>query len=115
VLQLLSQVLSNVPFVVLYLKALGVAVNVKTLMLLAAGSTLAGCITIFGAASNIIILQSAEKRGETLSIKEFSLIGVLTTNKRFSCCCLDDICRMRNLGEKIYKKVAFFILIKSNH
>jgi len=75
---LLSQVLSNVPFVVLYLKALGVAVNVKTLMLLAAGSTLAGCITIFGAASNII-LQSAEKRGETLSIKEFSLIGMLTT------------------------------------
>jgi Na+/H+ antiporter NhaD/arsenite permease-like protein len=76
---LLSQVLSNVPFVVLYLKALGVAVNVKTLMLLAAGSTLAGGITIFGAASNIIILQSAEKRGETLPIKEFSLIGVLTT------------------------------------
>ncbi|MFH0817003.1 MAG: SLC13 family permease [Candidatus Micrarchaeota archaeon] len=72
-----SQVFSNVPFVVLYLKALGPA-TAKSLVLLAAGSTLAGGITIFGAASNIIILQSAEKRGETLPVKEFMLVGAAT-------------------------------------
>jgi Na+/H+ antiporter NhaD/arsenite permease-like protein len=75
---LLSQVLSNVPFVILYLKALG-TMNVKTLVLLAAGSTLAGGLTIFGAASNIIVLQNAEKRSETLPVKEFTVIGVLST------------------------------------
>jgi Na+/H+ antiporter NhaD/arsenite permease-like protein len=72
---LLSQVVSNVPFVVLYLKALGSA-SEATLVLLAAGSTLAGCLTIFGAASNIIVLQTAEKKGETLPMREFAYAGI---------------------------------------
>ncbi|MEM3400171.1 MAG: SLC13 family permease [Candidatus Micrarchaeia archaeon] len=76
---LLSQVLSNVPFVILYLNALGETAKPPTLLLLAAGSTLAGGITLMGAASNIIVLQSAEKRGEKFPLKEFTLIGVTGT------------------------------------
>lgn len=76
---LLSQVVSNVPFVALYLKALGAGAATKTLALLAAGSTLAGGLTLFGAASNIIVLQNAEKRGEKLPVAEFAKIGVAAT------------------------------------
>jgi len=47
---------------------------------LAAGSTLAGNLFILGAASNIIIIQNAEKRtGETLSFWEFAKVGVPLT------------------------------------
>ena len=40
-------------------------------MALAAGSTIAGNFLILGAASNVIIIQNAEKEGETLSFAEF--------------------------------------------
>jgi Na+/H+ antiporter NhaD/arsenite permease-like protein len=72
---LLSQVFSNVPFVLIYLKILGEQ-KILTLLFLAAFSTLAGCFSIFGAASNIIILQNAEKRGFKFPIKEFTILGV---------------------------------------
>ncbi len=73
---LLSQVLSNVPFVILYVKALGTGAGAQTLALLAAGSTLAGGITYLGAASNIIVMQAAEKEGGTLPFREFTIAGV---------------------------------------
>ena len=63
----LSQLISNVPFVALYLPAMGSAVSQGQLMALAAGSTIAGNLLILGAASNVIIIQNAEKEGETLS------------------------------------------------
>lgn len=72
---ILSQVFSNVPFVVLYLRAL-VSPSVGTLVLLAAGSTLAGGITFLGAASNIIVMQAAEKQGAKLPFKEFTIAGI---------------------------------------
>jgi len=75
----LSQLISNVPFVALYLPAMGSAVSQKQLMALAAGSTIAGNLRILGAASNVIIIQNAEKEGETLSFGEFFRIGVLIT------------------------------------
>ncbi|MCX8175042.1 MAG: SLC13 family permease [Candidatus Micrarchaeota archaeon] len=75
----LSQLLSNVPFVILYLKALGGSATPGGLMLLAAGSTLAGGLTIVGAASNIIILQSAEKRGQKFPVLQFTLVGIAAT------------------------------------
>ena len=56
-----SQLISNVPFVALYLPAMGNAVSQEQLMVLAAGSTIAGNLLILGAASNVIILQNAEK------------------------------------------------------
>ena len=59
---LLSQFISNVPMVALYLPMLGqLGSSIGALMALAAGSTIAGNLTILGAVSNVIIIQSCEK------------------------------------------------------
>jgi len=75
-----SQFISNVPFVALFqpliLQAGG---ETARLMALAAGSTIAGNLTILGAASNVIVIQQAEARGETLTFWEFAKIGVPLT------------------------------------
>jgi Na+/H+ antiporter NhaD/arsenite permease-like protein len=78
---LLSQLLSNVPLVALYLPVLLQAgALTKGMMALAAGSTIAGNLTILGAASNVIIIQNAEKKyGATLSFWDFVRIGVPLT------------------------------------
>ncbi len=78
---LLSQILSNVPFVSLYLPVLsnGGTAAPSAAMALAAGSTIAGNLFILGAASNIIVIQNAEKRGETLTFLEFARAGVPIT------------------------------------
>lgn len=75
---LLSQLISNVPFVALYQPLLAGA-SVKDLMALAAGSTIAGNMFILGAASNVIIIQNAERSGETLTFLEFAKIGIPLT------------------------------------
>ncbi len=77
---ILSQLVSNVPLVALYLPVLlhGGA-STKELMALAAGSTIAGNMLILGAASNVIIIQNAEKKGETLTFMEFAKIGIPLT------------------------------------
>ena len=76
----LSQLISNVPLVALYLPVLDqLAVSAKELVALAAGSTIAGNLTILGAASNVIIIQNAEKRGATITFLEFVKIGVPLT------------------------------------
>jgi len=49
------------------------------LMALAAGSTIAGNLTILGAASNVIIIQNAENEGEILTFLEFARVGVPLT------------------------------------
>lgn len=77
---LLSQFISNVPFVALFLPLIVQAGGTDPqLMALAAGSTLAGNLTILGAASNVIIVQNAEKQGQTLTFSEFALVGVPLT------------------------------------
>lgn len=102
---LTSQLISNVPFVALYLPLLNYynvflgqilnlpfaplfpqllenfgGVSTIQLVTLAAGSTIAGNLFILGAASNVIIIQNAEKNGETLTFIEFAKVGVpLTT------------------------------------
>ncbi|MDO8578617.1 MAG: SLC13 family permease [Dehalococcoidales bacterium] len=78
---LLSQFISNVPLVALYLPVLAkLGVTSAGLMALAAGSTIAGNLSILGAASNVIIIQNAEKKfGETLTFFEFVKIGVPLT------------------------------------
>ncbi len=48
-------------------------------MALAAGSTIAGNLFILGAASNVIIIQNAEKAGETLKFLEFARVGIPLT------------------------------------
>jgi Na+/H+ antiporter NhaD/arsenite permease-like protein len=78
---LISQFISNVPFVALFqpliLQAGGGTTN--QLMALAAGSTIAGNLTILGAASNVIIIQNAEKQGETISFIEYAKVGIPLT------------------------------------
>lgn len=78
---LVSQLISNVPLVALYLPLLAHAgVTVKGLIALAAGSTVAGNLFILGAASNIIIIQTAERKsGETLTFLEFAKVGIPLT------------------------------------
>jgi Na+/H+ antiporter NhaD/arsenite permease-like protein len=78
---LLSQLISNVPLVALYLPMLThLGAATKEMMALAAGSTIAGNFSILGAASNVIIIQNAEKRaGETLTFREFVKIGIPLT------------------------------------
>ncbi len=78
---LLSQVISNVPLVALYLPMLVHAgASAKGMLGLAAGSTIAGNLLILGAASNVIIIQNAEKKhGETLGFLEFAKVGIPLT------------------------------------
>lgn len=73
----LSQFISNVPFVALYLPL--ILSNEKALLALAAGSTIAGNLTILGAASNVIIIQNAEKKGEIIRFLDFIKIGIPLT------------------------------------
>jgi Na+/H+ antiporter NhaD/arsenite permease-like protein len=77
----LSQFISNVPLVALYLPMLmKMGITNAGLMALAAGSTIAGNLSILGAASNVIIIQNAEqKSAETLTFWEFVRIGVPLT------------------------------------
>lgn len=77
---LLSQFISNVPLVALYLPLLQHAgAETVGLMALAAGSTIAGNLTVLGAASNVIIIQNAERQGETLTFREFARLGIPLT------------------------------------
>lgn len=78
---ILSQLISNVPLVALYLPILfHLGASTKEAIALAAGSTIAGNLLILGAASNVIIIQNAEKRsGETIRFWEFAKIGIPLT------------------------------------
>lgn len=77
----LSQFISNVPLVALYLPVLlELGVSTRQLMALAAGSTIAGNLSILGAASNVIIIQNAEvKSGQTLTFWDFVKVGLPLT------------------------------------
>jgi Na+/H+ antiporter NhaD/arsenite permease-like protein len=80
----MSQILSNVPFVTIYNFVMidnGFTENhVDQWMILAAASTIAGNLTILGAASNIIVIEAAEARKiRVFSYLEFFKIGSLIT------------------------------------
>ena len=78
-----SQFLSNVPFVAVYIRVMQSAGftgnNVKAWMALAGASTLAGGLSLLGAASNVIILEASEVRGSGFSSAEFTKVGLLVT------------------------------------
>jgi len=82
---LLSQILSNVPFVALYNfvmlnNGFGGDAHVSQWMMLASASTIAGNLTILGAASNIIIIDVAESKNlKAFTFVEFLKIGTLVT------------------------------------
>lgn len=80
----MSQVLSNVPFVALYdfvMTNIGFgSEHVPQWLMLAAASTIAGNLTILGAASNIIVIESAESKGvRAFSFFEFAKVGSMIT------------------------------------
>ena len=80
----LSQLMSNVPFISIYLPVLHnlgySSQDTLAWMALAGASTLAGNLTILGAASNVIILEAAEKRKEkAFSFIEFLKVGSIVT------------------------------------
>ncbi len=75
-----SQFISNVPFVALFQPLIAQqGLSIEGVMALAAGSTIAGNLTILGAASNVIVVQNAEKRGYTLTFWEFYRVGLPLT------------------------------------
>jgi Na+/H+ antiporter NhaD/arsenite permease-like protein len=82
---LFSQLLGNVPFVALYNLVMtdnGFAGDddVYEWMMLAAASTIAGNLTILGAASNIVIIGATESRGfKSFGYIEFLKIGSIVT------------------------------------
>jgi Na+/H+ antiporter NhaD/arsenite permease-like protein len=76
----LSQLVSNVPLVALALPVMADAGSgSEALLALAAGSTIAGNLTLVGAASNVIIAQAAERRGEHLGFWRFLAVGAPLT------------------------------------
>lgn len=80
---ILSQFMSNVPFVAFYTKVMHVngfdGSDIKEWVALAGASTLAGNLTLLGAASNLIILEAAAKSRYTFTFLEFFKIGSIVT------------------------------------
>jgi Na+/H+ antiporter NhaD/arsenite permease-like protein len=78
-----SQLVSNVPWVALQipvLKALGYgAATPWAWVALAAGSTLAGNLTLLGAASNLIVVEQAERAGVRIGLRRFVEVGLPLT------------------------------------
>lgn len=78
-----SQLVSNVPWVGLQipaLHALGFGASTPWAWLaLAAGSTLAGNLTLLGAASNLIVVEQAEREGVRIGLREFVRVGAPLT------------------------------------
>ncbi|MFM8330189.1 MAG: SLC13 family permease [Candidatus Methylumidiphilus sp.] len=79
-----NQLVSNVPLFALYLPRLQhSAAYPAALLALAAGSTLAGNLLVLGAASNVIIIQHAEKHQGSLGFFQFAKVGVPLTAVNF--------------------------------
>ncbi len=76
-----SQFISNVPMVLIYLKLLtSTHITKAAAMALVAGSTIAGNLFILGAASNVIIVQMAERKyKKSLSFFDFARVGIVVT------------------------------------
>lgn len=79
-----SQLISNVPFAGLYihyLRGLGYAgSDIGAWLTLATASTIAGNLTILGAASNIIVIEALESKfGITITFMEFIKVGAIVT------------------------------------
>ncbi|HON81494.1 MAG TPA: SLC13 family permease [Methanoregulaceae archaeon] len=75
-----SQFISNVPFVALFQPLIiQQGMSIQQILALAAGSTIAGDLTILGAASNVIVIQQAEQEGYSLTFWEFFRVGLPLT------------------------------------
>lgn len=68
----LSNLVSNVPAVLLLLPGVG---SQAEAILLAASSTLAGNATFLGSAATVIVAETARQHGEDFSVLKFTLVG----------------------------------------
>jgi Na+/H+ antiporter NhaD/arsenite permease-like protein len=75
----LSQIVSNVPLVILLIPLLKSLDSPMLWLALASASTLAGNATIIGAMANLIVIESAEKAGVKIGFMEFLKPGVIVT------------------------------------
>lgn len=75
----LSQVVSNVPLVILLLPVLRGVESELLWLSLASASTLAGNATIIGAMANLIVLEAAKKEGVDIGFMEFLKPGIAAT------------------------------------
>jgi Na+/H+ antiporter NhaD/arsenite permease-like protein len=75
---ILSNLISNVPAVLL-LQPLIAPENTQSWLLLAAGSTLAGNLTLFGAVANLITVEAASKAGYQLNFMTHLRFGLPLT------------------------------------
>ncbi len=75
---ILSNLISNVPAVLL-LRSLIPQDNPQYWLLLAAGSTLAGNLTLFGAVANLIVVEAAAKLGYKLTFWQHLRFGLPLT------------------------------------
>jgi Na+/H+ antiporter NhaD/arsenite permease-like protein len=77
---LLSNVISNVPAVLLLSPVVSKLINPENIWLtLAMSSTFAGNLTLIGSVANLIVAESAKKRGIKLEFKEYLKAGVPIT------------------------------------
>lgn len=78
---ILSQFISNVPLVAMFMPVLiNIGAGEREFISLACASTISGNLSVLGAASNVIIIQNLESRKmESISSLEFLLIGLPVT------------------------------------
>ena len=72
---ILSNLISNVPSVILIGDMIGNASS-SAWLVLSASSTLAGNLTMIGAAANVIVSEEAEKEGIRLDFRKYLAIGI---------------------------------------
>ncbi|MEG4092649.1 anion transporter [Microcoleus sp. Pol12B4] len=75
---ILSNLISNVP-AVLVLQSVIVKTDTQAWLLLAAGSTLAGNLTLLGSVANLIVAEVSGKSGDRLTFKEHLRFGLPLT------------------------------------
>jgi Na+/H+ antiporter NhaD/arsenite permease-like protein len=77
---LLSNVISNVPAVMLFTHIIPLTPDPQRAWLtLAMASTLAGNLTILGSIANLIVVEGARRRGVAVSFGEYARVGVPLT------------------------------------
>ncbi|MEG3974463.1 hypothetical protein QT970_07550 [Microcoleus sp. herbarium8] len=75
---ILSNLISNAP-AVLVIKSLIPKTDTQAWLFFAAGSTLAGNVTLLGSVANLIVAEIAEKAGDRLTFKEHLRFGLPLT------------------------------------
>jgi Na+/H+ antiporter NhaD/arsenite permease-like protein len=74
---ILSNVISNVPAVMLFTKIVPrLADPTRAWLALAMSSTLAGNLTILGSIANLIVIEGARRRGHVVTFWEYARVGM---------------------------------------